>query len=130
MRRPWLPLLAALGVIAGWAVLAYVPAERVPTPKCQLRSWTGLLCPGCGGTRAARHLAKGNVRAAARCNVLMFPIAGAVLWGLVAFAANSWAGKRWWTPERITLRLALWAGVILVLFTITRNLEFASFLRP
>lgn len=130
MLHKWLPLLAAAGFLALWAGLAFLPIDSRSVPGCQVRNWTGLHCPGCGGTRAARHLAKGRIAAAAGHNVLIFPIVAAMIWGLVAFAANSWAGKRWWTPQRITFAMALWAGTMVVVFTIVRNLDLGSFLRP
>jgi hypothetical protein len=49
---------------------------------------------------------------------------------MVALAANRWAGKQWWTPERITGRVAVWLLLILAIFTLVRNLEFGWFLRP
>jgi hypothetical protein len=130
MIRRCIPLLLAVLFAGFWAVMAFVPADSIRTPGCQVRKWTGVNCPGCGGTRAARHLVQGRFRKAARSNVFIYPVTAAVLWGMVALIANRWAGKHWWTPERISGRVAIWLLLILAVFTLVRNLEFGWFLRP
>lgn len=130
MMRRWIPLLLAALFLGFWLVMAFVPAGAIRTPGCQVRKWTGLHCPGCGGTRAARHVAQGRIVQAARSNVLIYPVTAALLWAVIAVGANEWADKRWWTPEKITGRMAKWFLVALVVFTLVRNLEFAWFLRP
>ena len=130
MLRRLLPILAAVGVVALWAVLAYVPPDRLGTPDCQIRSLTGFHCPGCGGTRAARHLSRGEVSDAVQANLLVLPIVAITLWGLLAIAGYQWAGKRWWTSEKVSLRVALAAGVLVIVFTVLRNLDVGAFLRP
>lgn len=49
-------------------------AVRESSPGCWFRRLTGLACPGCGGTRAAGALLKGNILAAFQYN-LFLPIA-------------------------------------------------------
>lgn len=130
MRRSWLPVLCAVGFLGFWVVMAVVPAKSLPTPGCTIRKWTGVHCPGCGGTRAARHLVHGRPLKAARSNVLIYPFAMAALWGVVAMMANAYGGRRWWTPVRISARAAMWLLLVAAVFTLIRNLEWGWFLRP
>lgn len=57
------PPAAAAGALAAVAVLlhAYDPATTAAYPSCPLRALTGLLCPLCGGLRAAHALVHGRV---------------------------------------------------------------------
>ena len=86
---------------------------------------TGLLCPGCGGTRAVAALLRGHVREALGWNALV-ALAGMLatpLYALWALATRVW-------PERIsraTLQqweqpFAIVALAIAVAFTLWRNL--------
>ena len=129
MRR-WFPAVLAIAFVAVWAVLALVPSTVVRGPGCQVREVTGIHCPGCGGTRAARHLARGEWRGAARDNLLIYPLAAMALWGVVAVAANRWGGRRWWTPDRVTFWMGVGFAVVALLFTILRNTAWGWFLRP
>lgn len=76
--------LDALGVMGalGLLVARFVPVARLPFWRCELRALTGWPCLGCGLTRAADHLAHGNVASAFLSN----PI-GAVAGILFALAA-------------------------------------------
>ena len=130
MRRGWAPIILALAVAAVWVVVALVPAESIPGPGCQIKEWTGLHCPGCGGTRAARHLVHGRFAEAARSNLLVYPVTAAMAWGLVAFAAKRWGGKSWWGPLQVTTKAMVILLVLAAVFSVVRNLEWAWWLRP
>lgn len=76
---PWLGLAAA-------ALLLFHerPAGQFFYPRCSFHQMTGLLCPGCGGTRAAHALLHGRVTEALRSNaaaVVGLPLLlGALAW--------------------------------------------------
>lgn len=117
-------LLALLATAAGGYVLRTVdPAGKSLLPVCQFRAWTGLNCPGCGGTRAVHHLLNGHLGAAFYHNalfVLLLP--GLLLWG-------AWWVRQWWCEKPLTRRQARWqawlVGLIiglLLLFGLLRNL--------
>jgi hypothetical protein len=130
MLRAWSTVILIAGLAMACMLLVMVPAESWPGPGCLVRKHAGIHCPGCGGTRAARHLVQGSWREASRSNLLIFPVAAGILWGIVAFSANRWTGTRWRTPMGITTRLMLGMLLVVSVFTLLRNLEAAWFLRP
>ena len=48
--------------------------------ECRLKAYTGINCPGCGGTRALGTLLKGNVLRAIYYNA--FAVYGAIVYGI------------------------------------------------
>ncbi|MGW1022503.1 DUF2752 domain-containing protein [Streptomyces sp. NPDC002577] len=126
-------MLVPLGVLASvGAAFAYVgvvdPNEPGHYPVCPLYRVTGIYCPGCGGLRSAHAFVHGDFVAALRDNAL--GVAGyvlfAVLW--VVWAVRAAQGR----PLRIDPRPAhLWAfGVLVLAFTVVRNLPFGGWLHP
>lgn len=100
------------------ALFLFDPATSWIFPPCLFRSATGLLCPGCGATRAARALLHGELLAALRLNAL------AVVGLPVAAAFGAWASlrSRSGSPVRVPpLLLGLLAAAVLA-FTVARNL--------
>ena len=89
--HPSLPLaqralraLIALAVGGGLALLAISsPSTRTSPLPCGLHALTGLPCPFCGGTRAARAVLSGNWGRALYLNALAFP-ALALIVGIAA----------------------------------------------
>jgi hypothetical protein len=73
--------LAALGLVTGWIL----PFAAFMTPACQLRRFTGIPCPGCGGTRTAILLSRGHLVDA----LLMNPLVAILAVAAVAFATYS-----------------------------------------
>lgn len=65
--------LALIGVclVAVGLLVFYSPADSRWFPPCPFRSLTGLYCPGCGSTRALRHLLHGRFVAAFGYNMMM-----------------------------------------------------------
>jgi hypothetical protein len=126
-RCGWAMVAATL---LGWATLRSLPPDRGGGrwyPGCYVHRVTGLYCAGCGTTRCASALARGDVRQAAAYNVLFLTMA---LPAWVAWVSDTvWRGRtgRGLIPWR---RLARWlAPVALVLvlgFTVWRNLPVAG----
>jgi hypothetical protein len=65
---------AAGGALAVAAILLFLydPADAGLYPSCPLRALTGLLCPLCGGLRAAHALLHGRVFDAVALNPFLF----------------------------------------------------------
>jgi hypothetical protein len=93
--------LAFGGALAAAAALLYFydPASTPFYPSCPFRALTGLLCPLCGGLRAAHELLHGRVFDAVVLNP--FLIAAGLAWPV--------------TPPR-------WTAIGAVLFTVARNI--------
>ncbi|MBD0743326.1 hypothetical protein BG418_17285 [Streptomyces sp. CBMA152] len=126
-------LLVPLGTLAAvGAAFAYVgtvdPNEPGHYPVCPLYALTGIYCPGCGGLRSAHDFITGHFGAALGANALAVVgyLLFAVLWTL--WATRSARGL----PFRIDLKDAHWwgIGVVLVIFSVARNLPFGSVLAP
>ncbi len=125
MKFPRLPKneLIKLGIIlfAGAAacvvVLMFPPGSPRTKwlPKCLFHEWTGLYCPGCGGTRALYALLHGELKTSLHDNLLLIPV------GLTAAALI--------VRPRIGLRrpVAIAILVIVVGFTVLRNIPCAPF---
>jgi hypothetical protein len=122
-RVRWLKLhWMVLGVVAlgAGAVLFYFdPAQFGFYPICIFRRTTGLLCPGCGGLRAAHQLLHGNIGAAFRLNALLVLSLPLLAWLAVRTLI------RWRKQQPIGLEVRpLWvcvAVVVLVVFGVVRN---------
>ena len=130
MSRALAPVLLIAGLALAWVALGHIPVGELGGPKCAVLELTGLHCPGCGGTRAAQNLVRGNWLVAARSNVLIYPVAVGVLWGVLALGAKQWFGTQWWHPLAVSRKGMMVLLILITIFTLVRNLEWASFLRP
>ncbi len=93
VRRPWtlLAVAGAAGALLMWGSVSWWSAAL---PGCAVREWTGLHCPGCGGTRCAVRLVKGDVAGALAMNAAVVVVATALL-GVVAISVwREWKGSR------------------------------------
>jgi len=127
------PLLAAAGLAAGTLVVALRdPHTAGSYGVCPFLLLTGMPCAACGGLRATYDLAHGDVAGAWDMNplwVLAVPVLAA-LW-------LRWTWRRWRGlppppgADRRSMRAAVAAGVLLVGFTVVRNLPgLAPWLAP
>ena len=113
---------AAAGIIVLLGALAILPPLQQGSfkiPGCFFHKMTGLPCPLCGGTRAARALLHGDIPRALALNPLsliavaaLIAAAGILAWEAVrGRAATDWAGffqrARWWFPF-LLVALFLW----------------------
>jgi len=122
---PLAPLLAAAGVGLLGATVAFGGAGWVP--RCPIHAATGGWCPGCGMTRAVRHLVHGEFGAALGSNALLplVLVASAGGWWLWWSTANGRPAPRWLLRHRTPL----WVGALVatILFTVARNLSGTPF---
>ncbi len=106
-------LAAALPVLA---LLYLVPPEASRFyPRCLFHEATGLLCPGCGATRALAALLHGHLAEAVHLNALIIALVPVALFYL-AFALRRSAWPRIPVPTTSALLAAAF------LFSLIRNL--------
>jgi len=124
--RKWV----VLGLALGATTLAFLVKENVPgLPPCPIQSTTGLICPGCGITRASRALLHGDLLGAMKMNPLGILLMPLIAW-MMAREIAAWA---WQKPEwRATTggRWGIALGIIVIIYGILRNVPGFEFLRP
>ena len=116
----WLPVVLSSVAFAAAILRAFPPGVNAFYPSCPFYQATGLLCPGCGATRALAALARGQFAQALQYNafvVVALPIA-------LTFAANAYLsamrGQRAWPAvPRFVIAGALASTVA---FAVLRNL--------
>lgn len=90
----------------------------------------GFACPGCGGLRAVNDLTNGHPLQAASSNVVfVIALPFAVAW-LAWWVVARWRGTSAALPARATRVLSVLVIVVLVVFTVVRNLPVGSWLAP
>jgi hypothetical protein len=113
--------LALAGLVV---VVCFLKPGSTPfLPPCPFRFLTGFYCPGCGSTRMLYFLVHGHPYLAFRQNPLAMLVLPGVLYGLgrQMFARSRAAHSRI-HPRWITAFL-----VVVVLFTVLRNIPYAPF---
>jgi hypothetical protein len=94
----------------------------LPDLPCPFHELTGLLCPLCGGTRAAFRLLEGDLAGSLGLNLLLLPLAAVVLYVALVNLGARFPPPPAWLPKAIAL--------VLVAFTIVRNLPGGELLGP
>lgn len=115
-----------LGALAGvaWFLSWNAPGQSQWLPGCWFTGLTGILCPGCGVTRAAHALVHGQIATALSMNALM-PIAG--LAGAMAWLDEGLGRREGWKRAMDMVRDARVWAVLVIGFMVLRNLPWAPF---
>nr|WP_202539095.1 DUF2752 domain-containing protein [Streptomyces sp. SID8379] len=132
LRRTAVPLGLLGGVVAAFAYVGAVdPNQPGHYPACPLLQVAGIYCPGCGGLRSAHAIAHGDVTAALGANALAVAAYALFAVGWTVWVVRAARGRRG-SPFGLRLgRVHLWAlGVVVLAFTVVRNLSFGGFLHP
>lgn len=109
------PLAAVLGILFREEIIGFVKSSGV----CVFHLATGYYCPGCGNTRSAEALLRGNILLALRNNAVL-PFLTLVLLILYIELIFSALGK----PKKILPRKAwLWwiIGGLFAVYLVVRN---------
>ena len=107
---------------AAASVLYRFPPERFGFyPRCPIHEYTGLLCPGCGGTRALAALLHGHLAEAMRRNGLVTVLLPVLLAWAAAAYRRAIVGKEYAWPRAPKLGVA---ALLLAAFAfmVARNL--------
>lgn len=129
LRRLGVPAGILAAVVTAFAYVGTVdPNQPGHYPVCPLLRYTGVYCPGCGGLRGAHALVHGDLAAALTDNALalMGYVVLAAVW--TVWVIRSARGR----PARFELgSVHLWSvGVLVLVFTVVRNLPFGGWLHP
>jgi hypothetical protein len=122
MSRTWrhrLFLVAPATLVGALAVIG--PIDDGPT-LCPFALCTGMACPGCGMTRAASHLIRGDVGTALGYHPLILPIAALSLLGSVWYVMRRLGKARPLSTPRVNTILIV-AGVMLLGVWVARALS-------
>ncbi|MBQ3537445.1 MAG: DUF2752 domain-containing protein [Clostridia bacterium] len=106
---------------AAAAVILYILAKNGISISCPINKFTGLLCPGCGNTRAAMALLRLDIAAAFSYNPL-FPVEFFYLIWVYVFACKRYIKTKRFTYSPPCQWLDLAILVILTIGTIIRNI--------
>lgn len=122
LRRRYLAHgLLATAIALCCTLLAYPPDRAVFYPQCPIHQYFGVLCPGCGATRAVTALLHGQLINALRLNAFFVFLLPALLGcALESYRRALKPGAfRWPQPPAPALYVTLAAAAI---FTVARNL--------
>jgi hypothetical protein len=126
-RGIWVSVSLLLGLIALVWLRQSGPEGAGFLPECQFHRFTGLVCPGCGMTRATHAALHGRFGEAFRFNpvgVIVLP----VLAGVVGCFLPSWVrGERQMPFFRMNSRAVWCLAVSVLVFWILRNLPIWPF---
>ncbi|AWV08497.1 hypothetical protein C9I47_2826 [Lysobacter maris] len=119
-------VVLAIGAVVAIAVLTHVDpnAADSPLPGCPLTWLTGLLCPGCGSTRALHALIHGDIDHAMAMNPLMVLALPAL--ALMALNAAGWRPRPLQRLWPVLAAPKLWL-ILLLGYWIARNLPWWPF---
>ena len=113
--------LLALALLLCGALLLYPPGPASFYPVCPIHQCLGILCPGCGATRALAALLHGRLREALWLNALFVLLLPVALAGALESYRRALRPERfrWPQPPTAALYATLAAAAI---FTVVRNL--------
>ncbi len=120
--------------LLGAGVLLLFIGQRLPSAAaalwsvpCMFHAVTGLYCPGCGGTRAAALLLRGEIGASLWYHPIVVYSAAVYAWFMVSHTAERLMGHRW----RIGMRyrnLYLWLALAITVVNVAvKDFALAAF---
>jgi len=115
--------LAAIGVV----LFEFNPSHYGFYPRCLLYTSTGIYCPGCGSLRAMHQLTHGHLGTALRCNLLLTASLPFAAFYMLRHGLRWIAGKPL-PPLAVRPSWIAALAIVLILFTILRNIHAAPFI--
>ncbi len=97
-------------------------AIREISPGCTFRRLTGISCPGCGGTRAAGALLRGDISGACRYNLLLPISLLALLIEYIRLWLVNFTRYNRWGYSRIYIRFFIIYTWLVCIWFIVRNI--------
>jgi hypothetical protein len=121
-RRIIANIALACGMLSCCALIVFPPTRFAFYPACPIHEYFGILCPGCGATRALAVLLRGHLIAALQINallVLLLPFALCLAINTYMRAAG--AGEFRW--PRVPVPATISTLITAACFTIVRNVR-------
>ena len=127
-RKQIAVFLLVVSILCSGAVILFIfnPNEHSFYPECVTYTITGILCPGCGSTRALYQLVHGNIGEAIRLNPAIMLV---LCMGVTDACRYSIATHRDHTFKTLFSRSKLITGLIVLAigYAILRNLPWDPF---
>ena len=110
------------GIAAGCGALVAYPGLGAALPACPIHEYLGVLCPGCGATRAVLALLHGHMSDALRWNALFVCLLPLAVWfGAESYRRAVRAGEfRWPQIPAAAMYGIVAAGFV---FAVLRNVS-------
>ncbi|HSK07591.1 MAG TPA: DUF2752 domain-containing protein [Acidimicrobiia bacterium] len=122
MSRTWRNRLGYLAPVSLFGALVVAgPIEGGPT-LCPFALCTGIACPGCGMTRAASHLIRGDLSGALALHPLILPVAALSVVGTAWYLLRR-MGRAGPIPNRWVNTALVLTGVMLLGVWVARALS-------
>ena len=109
--------LLAIPFVAAIALATFTPSDSSPT-ICGFANCTGVACPGCGMTRAAGHLFRGNVGEALRYHPLILLVVAELLAAWTIWLAHRAGWIQWRHRTWVNYVLGGTAALLLVVWVV------------
>jgi hypothetical protein len=125
-RRSTMLVIWSLLISGAIYVFYFEPGKTGFFLLCPFRWITGIICPGCGSTRALHQLLHGNLAAAFLLNPLFVVALPFLIWGFLRYSKNAFQQK---IPNRNALapKYLYLIFIVVVSFWIFRNTPFYPF---
>jgi len=109
--------LVAIPFVAAIVLATINPSDSSPT-ICGFARCTGVACPGCGMTRAAGQLVRGNVVEALRYHPLILLIAAEMLGAWTIWMAHRAGWIRWRHRRWVDVAIGATAALLLIVWIV------------
>lgn len=119
LKRLLITLLPPAAVFIIFLMKDFIYSIINNLPQCQFHKMTGLLCPGCGNTRALKSLLSLNIIDALRYNITLPLIIAALILFYIQSVISIWHGPVILFPKKISVYIVL--CILLVFYFIIRN---------
>lgn len=120
MKRILITLIPPLAIVAVFLLKDYILAVTEYLPPCRFYMATGLLCPGCGNTRALKAFLSFDIISAVRYNITLPLILGALVLFYIQTLVSVWYKPVILFPKKISVYIVL--CILLILYFIIRNI--------